>query len=462
MYGKYILNFYKTVAVLAASVLIAGCSTYDHARVRDTQIESFTNSLLRASGELLSKPLSLDDAIAIALTNNYEVRKADLDVELAKLGKTAAFAAFLPRIEAKAGYYSYRDDPLTTSRSYENGGVALAMPLLMPSTWFLYAAQRHGYAAGRISAFYTRQSIALRTTQDYFNILVQQSLIDAYSSQYKAALEGAQRIEGLAKEGIHAVWEADRASVIALSRKVQLSQAMRNMGILKARFLANLGLDPRSDFSLAGVPDEVKSTNSLDEIVIQALTTHPVLALADRQVVMKEHAVRSAVCDFLPNVSFVAEKSWTGNEVSVPSENLLASFSGTWSIINAASLFSNYKISKVERRKAELERENSFLNVIVNVVASYAALRDSEESLAVKSGTFDVASQKYADYDAKAREGVMPVSDALDALAERDLAEVELIRSRFDARLAKAALDFASGSIETGFENDIDDLIGRQ
>lgn len=461
MFRIFILSFYKIVLVLIALFSIVGCSTYDPVKVREAQSESFTNSLLEASLTLLSSPVSLDKAIAIALTNNYEVRKADLDVELARLGKAAAFSAFLPRIEAKAGYYSYQDDPLTTSRSYENGSVSLAMPLLMPSTWFLYAAQRHGYAAGRISAFYTRQSIVLRTTQDYFNLLVQQSLIDAYSSQYEAALKGAQRIEGLAKEGIHAQWEADRASVIALSRKVQLSQAKRNMDVLKARFLGNLGLDPRGDFALAGIPEEVKSTNSLDAVVLRALATHPVLVLADRQVVIKEHAIRSALCDFLPNVSFVAEKSWTGNEISVPSENLLASFSGTWSLINAASVFSNYKISRVERRKAELERENSFLNVIVNVVASYAALRDAEELLAVRSGTFEVSAKKYKDYEAKAQEGIIPISDALDALAERDLAEVELIRSRFDARLAAAALDFASGAVKVGFDDDVRDLFNR-
>lgn len=462
MFGRFIVDLRNIGFILIASVAIAGCSTYDPLRVREEQAESFTNSLTQAGADLLSEPLSLERAISIALTNNYEVRKADLDVELARLGRSIAFAAFLPRIEAKAGYYSYRDDPLTTSRNYENGSIALAMPLLMPSSWFLYAAQRHGYAAGRISAFYTRQSIALRTTQDYFNIQVQKNLIDAYASQYDAALKSAKRIEGLAKEGFHAKWEADRASVIALSRKVQLDQAKRNMDVLEARFLAGLGLDPRSEFVLAGIPDEVKSTNSLETIVLDALSSHPVLAMADRQVVMKEHGVRKAVCDFLPNVSFAAEQSWTGNEVSVPSENLLASFSGTWSIINAVSLFSGYKVSRVERRKAELERENSFLNVIVNVVSSYAALRDAEEFMAVKQGTYDVACLKYADYDAKCREGLIPLSDALDALAERDLAEVELVRSRFDARLAKAALDFASGSIVTGYEDDVRDLIGRK
>ena len=56
-----------------------------------------------------------------------------------------------------------------------------------------------------------------------------------------------------------------------------------------------------------------------------------------------------------------------------------------------------------------------------------------------------MAAAKWADYDAKAREGLIPLSDALDARGVMDLAQVALVRSRYQERTALANLELAMG-----------------
>lgn len=434
--------------VLAAAVF-SGCVSFDAEKERIGQIDDFTNRLTIASAELLAKPLTLEESIAIALTNNYEVRKADVDRKLAKLGRKTAFAAFLPQVSAAAGYNSYEKDPQTTSRKFDTQEISVGMPIFMPSTWFLYDAAKHGFAVGEISANYTRQSIVLKTTDNFCNIIVQQDLVSAYEVQLEAARKNADRVMGLAREGLVAKWEGEQSEYIAETRLVQLNQARRNLAVLKARFLADLGLDPKFGFSLVK-PEESSAAaeaGSVEDLVSFALGNHPLLSIADREVVIKENGVRQAFCELIPTASVFGKESWTGNKVMSVTPNLVTGFNAAWDIFSGVTI-AKYKASKVELEKSRLERENTFLSVIVNVVSAEAAWRDALESRKIAKRAFDIASSKYADWDAKSREGLVPVSDALDALAVKDLAQVELVKLTYAERTAKAALDFATGKMQ--------------
>jgi outer membrane protein TolC len=179
--------------------------------------------------------------------------------------------------------------------------------------------------------------------------------------------------------------------------------------------------------------------------VLKALEIHPELALADRQVVIQDHQVRQAFCNFLPTISLFSTGSWTGNELAAHAENWVSGFRGAWTLFDGLANVARYKAAKVERQQTRLERENTFLSVMVGVVAAEAAARDAAEGARVRRFAYDVAAAKWSDYDAKAREGLIPLSDALDARAAMDLAQVAVVQSRYQERIAVANLELAMG-----------------
>ena len=443
--------------LLPLALLLAACTTFDARRARQDQSADYSARLDALAADLLARPLSLDDCIRIAVSNNYAARLADLDLELARLGKAAAFSVFLPRVTASVGYSDNDFDAyLGSTRDggpvYQFAGagnesaLALSWPVFMPSTWFLYAAARHGYAATEIAAFYTRQSIALQATARYYDVLVQQDTVAAIETQLESAREFADRTEGLAREGYAADWELGQARLQAESRATELARARRQLGVLRAQLLQTLGLPPRAAVEL--LPDDSPAPaldESVDDLVLLALSTHPALAIADRQVVMKEHAVRQAFCDFLPTLGISATHKWAGKDLEMEALGWSTGFSAAWSVFNGFANLASWKSAKTELAKTEIERENSFLSIIVSVVSAEAALRDAEEAAALRRLQYDTFSAKYADKSARAAEGLIPLSDALDARAEMDLAQVALVRSRFQAKMARASLDLAVG-----------------
>ena len=427
--------------------LASGCRSFEPARARREQTDAFTTNLARLAAAELAEPLSLDDCIRIAMTNNYAVRKADLDRELYRIGKNVAFTAFLPNVAASAGYNSYEKEmPQQHEQRFGTADLTASMPIFMPSTWFLYAAARHGYAAAGVAAHYVRQGIVLQTSVNYYNVLVQQDTIAALESQWQAARETAERVAGLAAEGLVTKWEGDQALFAAELRETELNRARRQLAVLRGELLQGLGLSPTAPLELSGETGEnAMPEGSVEDLVLQALAIHPELALADRQVVIQDHQVRQAFCNFLPTISLFSTGTWTGNDLAAHAENWVSGFSGAWTLFDGLANVARYKAAKVERRQTELERENTFLSVMVGVVAAEAAARDAAEGARVRRRSYDVAAAKWADYDAQAREGLRPLSDALDARAAMDLAQVAVVQSRYQERIAVANLELAMG-----------------
>jgi len=434
-------------ALLAALLLAAGCTRFDPARARRDHTAAFTSNLAARVEAELSRPLSLDDCIRIALSNNYAVRKADLDRELYRIGKNVAFTAFLPNVAVSAGYNVYEKEmPQQHERRFGTADLTAGMPVFMPSTWFLYAAARHGYAAAGVAARYVRQTIVLQTSVRYYNVLVQLDTITALETQLEAARQTADRVGGLADEGLAARWEGDQARMAADLRESELNQARRQLAVLRGELLHDLGLPPDAPLELSGDTGEPRlPQGDLEDLVLQALEVHPELALADRQVVIQDHQVRQAFCDFLPTISLFSTGTWTGNDLAAHAENWVSGFHGAWTLFDGLANVARYRAAKVERQQTRLERENTFLSVMVGVVAADAAVRDAAETARIRRRAYDVAAAKWADYDAKAREGLLPLSDALDARAAMDLAQVAMVRSRYQERIAIANLELAMG-----------------
>ena len=88
---------------------------------------------------------------------------------------------------------------------------------------------------------------------------------------------------------------------------------------------------------------------SVEELVLKALEINPQLAIADRQVVIQDHAVRQAFCNFLPTISLFANGSWTGNDLAAHSANWVTGFQGAWTLSDGSPTWR--AIAGVERRQ---------------------------------------------------------------------------------------------------------------
>lgn len=156
-----------------------------------------------------------------------------------------------------------------------------------------------------------------------------------------------------------------------------------------------------------------------------------------------------AFCNFLPTVSFASSLNWTTDDLAKHTSNWMNGLSGAWTLFSGFANMARYREAKVERARTELERETAFLSVMIRVVSATAAVDDAVDGTRLLQRAYDVAKAKFEDYDAKAREGLLPLSDALDARSEMEVAQVALLRATYAERLAIANLELAMGITKT-------------
>lgn len=442
------------LTLTVCAFILAGCKTLDPEAERKEHTRTFTAELEERLATLPARPLTLDDCIRIALTNNYTIRKADLDKQLAKLNKKVAFSAFLPQIAASYGYNTLDTLPSTQNLDLHMASSTLSMPLFAPTTWFLYGAACDGYASAELAANYTRQNIILQTTIQYYQLRLQLDMIGALESQLVAARALTNRVEGLAAEGFVSKWERDQARHLEEARAAGLNQAERQATLLRGTLLQIMGLNPLAPLQLdPQLPPLRKHDEPLEMMVLTALQSHPELALADRLIVARENQVRQAFANFVPALGAFAELRWVDLSsltkilpgLASSSSVWMAGFSAAWTVFNGFAHYNNLQIAKTERTKSQKEREAAFLSVIVRVATAEAALRDAVEQRRVAESAYQVAYAKFEDYDAKTKEGLLPQSEALDAQALRDITHIHFVQTTYLERMALSSLELAMG-----------------
>jgi outer membrane protein TolC len=447
-------HHFNLLALTCCGLFLQGCASLDPVKERKEHTQAFTAQLQQLETNLLVRPMTLDDCIQIAMTNNYSIRKADLDKQLAKLNKKVAFSAFLPQIATSYGYNTFDTIPSTQNLDLHMASATLSMPVFAPTTWFLYGAVCDGYASSEIAAAYTRQNIVLQTSINYYQLLLQLDTVRALESQLIAAQSLTNRMEGLATEGYVANWERNQARLLAELRVADLNQARRQVAVMRANLMQNLGLSPLARLTLdEHLPEIKKPEGTIEDLVLKALQTHPELSLSDRMIIARENQVRQAFAKFVPTVGAFAEVRWLDlsslasvlPELASSSSMWMAGFSAAWTVFNGFANYNNLRIAKTEQTKSEREREATFLSVIVRVITAESAVRDAAEKRVVAQSSFNVAHEKFEEYDAKTKEGLLPQSEALDARAAMDAAQIQLVQTTYLERMAISSLELAMG-----------------
>lgn len=446
-----------------AFAALTGCRSFDAKTARSEQTDGFKTQMADRNARWLSHPLGLNDCLEIAMTNNYAARQADLQKTLADLGKNMAFAEFLPHVTA-AGNVTHNRYPTTIGGgsmvferlNHSGANLNVDLPILTPSAWFLYAARRQNAKIATIAAHYVRQTICLEVTCAYYTCLVQEDLIQALQTQRNAARETFERIDGLAAEGLCARWERELARAQYDARAASLAEAERALKTVKGDLLVALGLAPDAPVVLArdaepSAPADVR----IEDLVLQALSSHPELAMADREVVVRDHQVRQAFCDFLPRISGYWSGSYLDNGVYDRLSNWAMGLAGTWNVFDGLANVANYRASKVNRTSSQLNREYLFLSIMLEVIRAEAGIHDASDAFRVARQNYRAFDLKSADYRAKMQEGLIPVKDSLEAEAERDTAQVGVVQTQYQEAIARATLDLAMGA--TALPNASDD-----
>ncbi len=439
-------------------VFYTSCASLKHPEEeRQAHYSAMHAALQESNARLLSQPLDLNQCIRIAMERNYDLRLSALQRRLSELSVAQSFSNFMPQLSISAQWTTWRHQqtmsgmPIadTTYRNFAYGG---SMPIFMPSAWLLYANRHLAMEQSALSAHIARQSVECNVTALFYQCIICEDEVAALNSQVASTKSQYERISQMYKEEQVRNWELVQAETQYKSRQLSLAVKERELSLNRSKLLNAMGLSPMDASSLQLVRDEASDEQSLaveplPELVLQALATHPELSVADRQIVIAENDVRTAIANFLPVASGFLNGSWTSDTIADRATNLYGGFAASMDVFSGFAKYNTYRSAKIARRQAELNRNSLFLTIILEVISAHNQFLDSMDSYELAQLNYRAMAARYQDYLKRYDEGLEPAHEMLDARAKMDEAEELLVASRCQRNVARTMLEMAMGRI---------------
>lgn len=458
MNGKSFMTPFKSplAGIVFLMAILSGCASVDYRTMREADSGLFIDRLEEKSGELLpaDRPLSLAEAVAIALENNLDVQLKDLQTRLARLDRQAAFGNFLPVVDLNYSWSS--SDPVqkmkagggymqTSDRAFSYAQIEAQQPIFLPQAWILYSMRQKGQDISELLAERTRQLISLQVTGEYYACLSleqSQSYLQQALRETETLLAEVQAYE---REGLVTPAQLKRVETLLLSRQVALEENARQLRQAKADLLETLGLNPLADFQLQP-PDPIQdATPELPDLMTEALLQRLELHAADRNIELQKDQTRMAIADFLPNLFGLGDVTYNSNSFLKYSSIWSGGVAGVLTVFDGFQNIHQYRSARETEQEGFLKREQLCLSILLEVLNARLEADRSADRLKLAECHLESVELEWKEIQARWREGLIRVSEYLEAEARRDEAQTQLAQARYRHQVALAALADVTG-----------------
>jgi outer membrane protein len=451
--------------VLAAFVLAFAGSTLAQTAVLPPESSPVTNGRNEARQvppaqevvpmmplQLPAGVLSVDEAIALALENNGNIRNALLQAESSRTFVREAFGLYLPRLDAQ---YRYFDQGSSTFTGAGRGDFVVSrndFNVVANWQWLdsgqrslnLRSAQRNVLSSD-YSALTTLRSILFDVQVRYYEALRAQELLRVSEAQVERAEQILEQTKARVEVGEAARKEILQAEADLANARVTRLTAENRVATSFAALEATIGWQqPQSPELLAENEDAFALPEQpMDDLVVQALADRPELNARRESIESLKLDLRRAQINrgvtVQGNLRF--QRSFGRDVFNDRQLELLASI----------PIFDAYQLSQPVRRVSiAVEQQEALLqqdefNVIEDVKASYTLLLQDARRIEAARVAAAAARLNFESASEAQRLGAADILEVLTAQVTLVTAESNLIQALYDALISEARLRLVSG-----------------
>jgi len=457
-------------ALLALPLVLGGCvlvSPTDPYAGMPASLATSSPTAVATTAQPGPGPLSLDEAVRLALASNPELAATAQEVEAETARRDAAAAQRLPSLHAVGGYSHYLDSQRLAaatengeigvfSRDLISGDLVVSMPIFTGGriTSEVKAADRLRQATEHRMAR-TREELVFNVTSVFCGILAQRDLVQAVEGSRKALQEHARRIADMVAAQMAANVDRLRTEVRLADVEQRLVRERNAMAVLYQVLKGLLGM-PQTAVAVTiegTLVFESATVPQTDVAMGRALGARSDYLAARAGLEAQAKAVDSARAARWPTVALQGAYGgrWAADPTDRPSGVDTAEDIGRVGVVVDVPIFEGGRLDARLReqrarlaaaqerlRKLELqiglEVETALLNVgsaSQRVRATEKAIEQAGESLRIERGKYDL--------------GKGAIVDVLDAQAALLESQTNHCRAMADYNTARAQLDLAMG-----------------
>jgi TolC family type I secretion outer membrane protein len=427
----------------------------------NTVIDTGTNANTMPSW--LTRPLSLADALNIALSENATILKAQNDLESTQGLVIQTRAVVLPQLQSTA---KYTDQEITLLP----GG----LPFVLPHQEWNAGIQltQSIYEGGKLRAAIKGARASAQQAVAQYDTVVADTLLSVRLAYYDVLLAAQQvvvqeaSVKLLQKElddqqhrfdaGTVPRFNVLRADVAVANERPSLIHARNQYRIAKNNLANLLGYNlPRDVWE--NLPLDLTDTFDtspwdliLPDAIQQALSRRTELLSLRKQIDLEELNIVNAKSGYKPSVQVFAGYNWMNNSFSGDVGNELDGWNAgaqmTWSIFDGALTRGKVIQAKAQYKHAQTDLADQSRQIELAVRTAYSDFLEARETLESQQKVQEEADEALREANARAEAGNGTQLDVLDAQTSLTQARTTQIQAQHDYVTARARLERAIGA----------------
>ncbi len=423
-----------------------------------------------------SGPLSLEQAVTIALKNNPTVQAAGAYSDAAQHAIDAAKAGYMPQLNFSEGFTRgnnpvYVFGTLLTQRQFTAANFDLGFlntPTPVDNFRTQFSASMPLYDFGRTSgriknariqaqgvredANRTQQGVVFDVINAYLNGLLAKEQVRVAQSAVAMAQADLDRARARENQGLAVASDVLSSQAQLAQAKEDLIRAQNAVAISQASLNVAMGVPEDSPTQTEGKLAQVQvSVADLSVLQQQALKQRPDYHEAQLQAEKAGNSVSLAKKEFLPRLDMMG--SWEKDNQTFAARggnNWVAGATLTFNIFNGGARRAQIAESKAYQRRAEAMRTQMESAVRLQVREAYLNLNAARQRVEVSSDSAAQAEESLRILRNRYDAGLATIMDLLRAETMRTSAQNNHLNAVYDFRLAFAALELATGELGPG------------
>jgi len=283
----------------------------------------------------------------------------------------------------------------------------------------------------------------LATKQVFFNALATAQLVDVAAAQVKRTRQELDIAAAKMRAGSGTRSDSLRAAVDYGNAELALLQAQANQATANANLARQIGADgpvaPVADTTVPPPPD----TTGLRAAV---LTSSPQVEQADQQARAARAAIWTARAQYFPtiNVAYGDNRQGIGSVFTNP-ESFSWRFGLQWTVFNGFSREQSQTSAAVSADVADARAVDARRGADAQLTQQMAALFTAYAQVGISQANADAAAEDLRVQSERYRVGSSTSLDLLTSEAALVQAQVNLVQSQFNYRIARAQLEALIG-----------------
>ena len=397
--------------------------------------------------------ISLEEAIRRSARLDPDYVQALGDIDNAEWGRRAAMLAFfVPSLSVGLDETKYSTeffnpaDPSNPTSTLVVGSARAEYEVFSLRKFSELGRTRAEVASAEAGELEQRFLAALETESSYYDVLVNQELTRVAQERVSRAREGlgvarARVSSGAAvqTDSLQLVLEVTRSGVEVLRQQNALRTAQLELGrrVGEPRAVDAVPLDtmPAPELPIG-----------LTEALAAALEQGPQYRAARADERAAESALKSQRSDYFPTLGIGAVHQRYDTQIFPGAANVTSlTFSLSFPIWNNGQREIEVSRARVARDVARTIREDLERVVRRDVTAAYDSYQTSRAAVELAAVGVEVGRENYRMQSMRYRAGASTILDLLDAQVTLAEAEADLVRARYETRLALARLEAILG-----------------